>query len=97
MVRMDKNINNVQYVRNPNMTMIADDMDFNWINAKKDFHLLHENTRKMIKPCENRIQFDYKQEKWMDGPTGVTLHRNFWEHSHTKDKIYNLKTIIYRL
>ena len=39
MVRMDKNINNVQYVRNPNMTMIADDMDFNWINAKKDFHL----------------------------------------------------------
>ena len=43
-----------------------------------------------MKPFENRIQFDYEQEKWMDGPTGVTLHRNFWEHSHTKDKICNL-------
>ena len=49
MVQMDKNFNHEQYVDfadktgfnagNPNMTMLVNNVDFYWINAKKDFQI----------------------------------------------------------
>ena len=61
MVQMDKNFNHEQYVDfadktgfnagNPNMTMLVNNVDFYWINAKKDFQIewRHKITVKYVK------------------------------------------------